>query len=178
MSHHTKLNDMTTDEWQAILKHRIYEQHQADKFQKETDHRIAADNHKLKAIQHIADHVNTSVYAVLAFEGCATSCDVRHWCQHPPCDLSGVTDALLQHISNFNMKDVWSSCHSGCAQGLRTKNSDQCKGSCQSQSKSPWFCQEACIDYQSKVVLFTPKDAYTKRLDARTGFWDREGLQA
>ena len=180
MGHHCKLNDMTTDEWQAVMKHRIYDQHQVDKYQHEADRHVASDNHKLKPMQHIADHVNSTLYAVLAFEGCATSCDVRHWCGHPPCDLSGVTDALLQHVSNFNMKDVWSSCHSGCSQGLRTQTTDECKASCQGQgnAKSPWFCQEACIDYQSKVGLFTPKDAYTKRLDSRTGFWDREGLQA
>ena len=177
MGHHCKLNDMTTDEWQAIMKHRIYDQHKVDKYQKEADKHVASDNHKLKPMQHIADRVNSTLYSVLAFESCATSCDVRHWCNNPPCDLSGVTDALLQHISNFNMKDVWSSCHSGCSQGLRTEGIDACKASCQGQAKSPWFCQESCIDYQSKLTLFTPMDSYTKKLDQKTGFFDRDSLE-
>ena len=40
----------------------------------EADRRIASDNHKLKPLLHIADHLNTTVYSVLAFEGCATAC--------------------------------------------------------------------------------------------------------
>lgn len=178
MAQHAMLNDMTTDEWQAVMKHRIYEQHQVDKAQVDADRKIASDNHKLKPLLRIADHLNSTVYNVLAFEGCATACDVKHWCQHPPCDLSGVTDALLSHVSNYNMKDVWSSCHSGCSMGLRSRTMDQCKASCQEQAKSPWFCSEACSDYASKSMLYTPKDAYTKRLDARTGFWDRDELQS
>ena len=115
-------------------------------------------------IQVEADKLNAPTWHILAFEKCATHCDVTYYPGFNKTAGGPPNDELMGGWDT----DKWSSCVSGCNMGLRQNpngtNLDACEGGCSgegitaTQAKDPYFCEKVgCVKYAEFVSDLKPR---------------------
>jgi hypothetical protein len=186
MGFHTLLHLNSSQEYVYTIKHRYYEQSVANATvkaaelaakakvndaqreveaaivaaQKTMDENIAIDNKRLRNLITVSDSLGVTLQQTIAFENCSLACDRMYFCKNPPCPATKISGIELQRVSNFNDKDLWSSCFAGCNNGVRLmpagNNPGVCKQACYKEAKVPWWCTQACDDYGAKAQAFAP----------------------